>query len=940
MHDLDPPPVHVDRHIPDDALAALDEDRLPEEEALRLFGHIAACPYCEHRLNALSDSPASDKAFDTPLPVVESPPVDSLIHANELIVLDFLGEPRPDFPADRVLGKYRVIDLIDAGGCAIVLEGFDDTLGIQVAIKVLKDCADATARHRFRREARSAGELKDIRQIVRVLGADLEHEPAYFAMDFVPGERLDKAGQLAPRDAARIALDVATGLARMHEKNWVHQDIKPQNILVPSDIGRKRPWIGRALKWPGRRKTSGDWDAKILDLGLAFREEPGTSRPRGYTEGYASPEQTSPKGKVGSKSDVFSLGATLFHMLTGAPPSSRSEKKVREQLRKSRAPRPLVDICVESLRKEPRDRPPSGEVARSLRAYLGRPRRLLLACVAISLGVVIFLVAVVVHRERQGRRDAEARETVTAGRLDVVNREATDLLQALGEERELLLLKAGAVPSPGEELPAFTSKVTDPKIQVTAERVRGHVALLDKGPRLRADPRTDIILRTSKAALAIAYGEFDQALRELPAAVVDSLPEVTGEQVQIAHDANHARAIALGETRQWSAAEKYYRRMKRRSPSSFLTAAGLARCLYHLGEKPMAVREWDEAIERIMGEAPTGRRQGLAARALAFALLGRSLISMELGPQWADRAVDDASDAVVLLESLSDQGEKGMVGELLCARLLEAASRLEKGETGRGLEGASRAIDETMRARLDGGGAAVQPAVALQAMYLLVRTLEKAVERLSGNEQAAARRVLMAATLKRGYLIMSVGVYSPAIEDADRALALIEKVPLSSLDGRSRAFTKAEAYRLRMLCHAWLGREAEVAGDVASVRRYALLELADADRVVHLDEALLASREDTPRDWADAVVEMRLGKTLAGRGILHAQQGRHRESISDLDRSVAVLGQHVRSVTALDQLNYQKAERNTPREAARQLLTRSLEMRESVMAGRIPRSPW
>ena len=267
---------------------------------------------------------------------------DNFSRSDEMILLDFLGPPREEFPDDPTLGKYRVLDIIDSGGFAIVLRGFDDRLGFPVAIKVLKDRADQAARHRFKLEARSAGDLKEIRQIVRVLDVELEHQPPYFVMDYVPGEKVDKVGQLAPRDAARIALEVANGLAGMHEKKWVHQDIKPQNILVPAGDAGKRSWLGRLLGRSAQWKAKGDPDARILDLGLAFKEGPGASRPRGFTEAYASPEQLSPKGTVGTKSDVFSLGATLFHMLTGEPPSSRSEKRVCEQLGKRRIPPPLV----------------------------------------------------------------------------------------------------------------------------------------------------------------------------------------------------------------------------------------------------------------------------------------------------------------------------------------------------------------------------------------------------------------------------------------------------------------------------------------------------------------------------------------------------------------------------------------------------------------------
>jgi tetratricopeptide (TPR) repeat protein len=225
-------------------------------------------------------------------------------------------------------------------------------------------------------------------------------------------------------------------------------------------------------------------------------------------------------------------------------------------------------------------------------------------------------------------------------------------------------------------------------------------------------------------------------------------------------------------------------------------------------------------------------------------------------------------------------------------------------------------------------------------MYLLVRTLEAAAERLSGNEQAVARRVLIAAILRRGYLIMSVEVYHPAIEDADRALALIGSIPVGVLDDRARAMTTAEGYRLRMLCHSWLGREAEAAGEVDAMRRHAVLELADADRVVSVDEGQVATRESAPKDWADAVVEMRLGKTLAGRGILHAQQGRRAQSIPDLDRSVSVLGDYVRLVANLDQQDQQQDQRNQTLRTAQQLLARALELRASVLSGHVQRSRW
>ena len=93
-------------------------------------------------------------------------------------------------------------------------------------------------------------------------------------------------------------------------------------------------------------------------------------------------------------------------MLTGEPPSSRSEKRVCEQLGKRRIPPPLVRFCVECLRKAPRDRPSAGEVATSLRTYLGRTRRRLRYGVAAALGLAVLLFVAAVQLER---RDSEAR---------------------------------------------------------------------------------------------------------------------------------------------------------------------------------------------------------------------------------------------------------------------------------------------------------------------------------------------------------------------------------------------------------------------------------------------------------------------------------------------------------------------------------------------------
>ena len=122
------------------------------------------------------------------------------------------------------------------------------------------------------------------------------------------------------------------------------------------------------------------------------------------------------------------------------------------------------------------------------------------------------------------------------------------------------------------------------------------------------------------------------------------------------------------------------------------------------------------------------------------------------------------------------------------------------------------------------------------------------------------------------------------------------------------------------------------------MKRYAALELADADRVVNIDEVSLASREGA-EDWVDAVVEMRLGKTLSGRGILHAQQGR-RASRS----STSTVGSPPRPARPFGD---SPGATGPSRGLAEHATSRSPatphpgpELRRSVVSGRVPRSPW
>ncbi len=200
--------------------------------------------------------------------------------------------------------RYEVLERIGEGGMATAYRGRDRVLGRIVAIKIMRPelAADDAFVARFRREARAAAGVAH-EHIASVYDTGSDGNLHYIVMEYVEGEslkeRLRREGSLPLDEALRIASETAEALAAAHAAGVVHRDIKPQNILLGHD--------GRA---------------KVTDFGIArAASSPGqtdTSAIIGSVH-YISPEQARGEA-VGPQGDIYSLGATLFHMLTGRPP--------------------------------------------------------------------------------------------------------------------------------------------------------------------------------------------------------------------------------------------------------------------------------------------------------------------------------------------------------------------------------------------------------------------------------------------------------------------------------------------------------------------------------------------------------------------------------------------------------------------------------------------
>ncbi len=220
------------------------------------------------------------------------------------------GSPAPRPAADplrepRSVGEYRILRRLGEGGMGAVYLGFQEGQNRQVAIKVLADqlaSSDAYVK-RFYREAKS-GEILNHPNIVRGLavGQDAASRKHYLVLEYVDGPSalalLEKHGRLPVGDAVHVALDVARALEHAHSRNVVHRDIKPDNILIT---------------------RSGV--AKLSDLGLAKRTDEA-SHLTGTRQGFGTPwympyEQAINAKHADARSDIYALGATLYHLVTG-----------------------------------------------------------------------------------------------------------------------------------------------------------------------------------------------------------------------------------------------------------------------------------------------------------------------------------------------------------------------------------------------------------------------------------------------------------------------------------------------------------------------------------------------------------------------------------------------------------------------------------------------
>jgi serine/threonine protein kinase len=201
------------------------------------------------------------------------------------------------------IGAFKVVSHLGRGGMGDVYRAHDESLDRDVALKTISPAlvADRDFIDRFHAEAKSAARIQHP-NVVQVFSWGEDQGTIFFAMELVAGrslgEHLRTRGSFAWQDAARLGIEIARGLEAAQTHGVIHRDVKPENILLADD--------GRL---------------KVADFGLAKRVADAGTTASGVIVGtprYMSPEQAQ-GDTLDARSDMYSLGATLFHMLAGVP---------------------------------------------------------------------------------------------------------------------------------------------------------------------------------------------------------------------------------------------------------------------------------------------------------------------------------------------------------------------------------------------------------------------------------------------------------------------------------------------------------------------------------------------------------------------------------------------------------------------------------------------
>jgi len=302
---------------PNDQLHRFVLGQLPEADSDSMVTHLTDCPRCQSALDGAQES--DDSIVSALRSGREDPDVRQDPHCREAVVKALAALARVEDQDEETssgqlqmpdsIGEYELVRPLGRGGTSHVFLARHTKLGRNVALKILtgQRFASPQARERFASEMRVVGAVAHAGVVAAHDAREIDGIPV-LVTEYIEGvdfaKLVRRTGPLSIADACEIVRQVASALSHIDQQGFVHRDIKPSNIML-----------------------SRTGEVKLLDLGLARFQGPASDQSEltasGQTVGtadYIAPEQVTDSRQVDIRADIYSLGCTLFHLLTGQPP--------------------------------------------------------------------------------------------------------------------------------------------------------------------------------------------------------------------------------------------------------------------------------------------------------------------------------------------------------------------------------------------------------------------------------------------------------------------------------------------------------------------------------------------------------------------------------------------------------------------------------------------
>ncbi|MCB9941824.1 MAG: protein kinase [Planctomycetaceae bacterium] len=530
-----------DLHIGDDQLTDYLLGRLADADHAAVEDHLDQCSECEQRAAAATPS---DPLVGLLSSVSESEPDESANLASNLSHNWMssgveANSPSAQSQVPRELlehGRYRVIRPLGSGAMGTVWLAEHMVMQRLVALKVMRPewIGKAGALERFSREVHAAAKLKHI-NVVDAYDAEHIGDTLFLVAEYVDGETLAELlldGSLPVTEACRAVRDAACGLAHAHDAGLVHRDVKPSNLI------RSRTGV-----------------VKVLDFGLVMAFRGGSSLTGANmlvgTPDYVAPEQAEDPTRADARSDLYSLGCTLYHLLGGEPPFNAvstlkklDAHRYTDPPRLRKIPTELQRILSRMMAKKPNERFQSAtEVVEALKPFCEefshraeakppRANRLSLRFALLSIsGVIVGLAALWVYLGIDWQGTQSAQHARTTGATEMVS-------QSPGATRAFPLLTPTSV---GDGQPddyhvedqvlTLNAMQNSPQVWLNFDVVRSNrISVFAKIRILEATPEANVKL------VLLSPGVGDYSLQYRP-----------DEQVIVLHAALHSGVGAVGE---------------------------------------------------------------------------------------------------------------------------------------------------------------------------------------------------------------------------------------------------------------------------------------------------------------------------------------------------------------------------------------------------------